>query len=82
MNIRKITLPIVAFFVLFLTSCGQTIEGDAKEIAKLTCKFLNQSEGKIGNMQKIEKIQKKYEGEEREKLDKLVLEYNKDTDCD
>jgi len=81
MNIKKITLPIVAFVVLFLMSCGQSIEGDAKKIAELTCKMFNESEGKLSNMSKIEKIREKYEGEEREKLNKLVMEY-KGTDCD
>ncbi|MGH1519394.1 hypothetical protein [Chryseobacterium sp. JK1] len=60
-----------------LISCGKSIESDAKAIADLMCKSqkdLSNTSENLKYVDEIEKIEAKYEGEEKEKLEKLAEE--------
>ncbi|HCN49687.1 MAG TPA: hypothetical protein DIT10_11430 [Chryseobacterium sp.] len=60
-----------------LISCGKSIESDAKTIADLMCKSqkdLSNTSENLKYVEEIEKIEAKYEGEEKEKLEKLAEE--------
>ncbi|SIT03982.1 hypothetical protein SAMN05421786_104240 [Chryseobacterium ureilyticum] len=72
---KKIIYSLIV--VGLLISCGKSIESDAKTIADLMCKSqkdLSNTSENLNYVEEIEKIEAKYEGEEKEKLEKLAEE--------
>lgn len=75
MNIKNIHLVAIAVSTLFLTSCGKSIESDAKKIAELSCEAFKNTDKSLDIAIEIETIEEKYKGEDKEKLEKLAEEY-------
>ena len=70
---RKFLFSVAIASVLI--SCGKSIESDAKKMADLMCKAQEDKSNSIENLkyvEQIEKIEEKYSGDEKEKLQKLA----------
>ena len=70
---RKFLFSIAIASVLI--SCGKSIESAAKKMADLMCKAQEDKSNSIENLkyiEQIEKIEEKYSGDEKEKLQKLA----------
>ncbi|MDT0648426.1 hypothetical protein RM545_17170 [Zunongwangia sp. F260] len=74
-NLKKWVFILGASIVL--TSCGNSIESDAKELAELTCKA-EKDFTDLDNSQKLaelaDELEGKYSGEDEEKFEKAFFE--------
>ncbi len=75
---KKSNILLGTIFSIFLVSCGSSIESDAEKVAKLICEVQNDMSKSAEAQEKTEKISAKYEGEEKEKFEMLVMQKAKD----